>query len=213
MVACAVSGPMAAWAVPGVRGRVRCPERAKEIGILVMIRSLGVAVLAIATLSACASIDSMIEPIFGPEAVAQPPEVLPQPTVESAKAPPLPRRKPKAVSELTLTDADPQRLVGLDFDGTKAMLGDPSARMDQAPAKVWAYAGGGCMFSVFFYPSLDDQVFRVLAVEVTSDSAVADAAENPESQAASPEAMDKDDPAVRRCFADLLQNQQVGNAG
>jgi hypothetical protein len=188
---------MAAWAVPGVRGRARDPERAKEIGIFVMIRSLGVAVLAIATLSACASIDSMIEPIFGPEAVTQPPEALAQPTVDSANAPPLPRRKPKAVSESTLTDADPQRLVGL----------------DQAPAKVWAYAGGGCMFSVFFYPSLDDQVFRVLAVEVTSDSAVADAAENPETQAASPEAMDKDDPAVRRCFADLLQNQQDGNAG
>lgn len=178
-----------------------------------MIRSLGVAVLTVATLSACASINSAIEPIFGPEPAAQPPEALPEPTVDSATAPPLPRRKPKAISELTLTDADPQRLVGLDFDGTKAMLGDPSARMDQAPAKVWAYAGGGCMFSVFFFPSLDDQVFRVLAVEVTGDSAVTDAAENLKPQAASPEAMDKDDPAVRRCFADLLQDQQDGSAG
>jgi hypothetical protein len=85
--------------------------------------------------------------------------------------------------------------------------------MDQAPAKVWAYAGGGCRFSVFFFPGLDDQVFRVLAVEVTSESAVADAAEDRETQAASPEVMDQDDPAVRRCFADLLQNQQDGNAG
>ena len=178
-----------------------------------MIRSLGVAVLAISTLSACASIDSMFEPIFAPEAAAQSPEAVAQPTVGSAKAPPLPRRKPKVIPELTLTDADPQRLVGLDFDGTKALLGDPAARMDQAPAKVWAYAGGGCMFSVFFFPGLDDQVFRVLAVEVTSESAVAEAAEDRETQAASPEVMDQDDPAVRRCFADLLQNQQDGNAG
>ena len=125
----------------------------------------------------------------------------------------MPRRKPKAVPELTLTDADPQRLVGLDFDGTKALIGDPTARMDQAPAKVWAYAGGGCMFNVFFFPSLDDQVFRVLAVEVTGEPAVADAAEEQETQAASPEAMGQDDRAVRRCFADLLQNQQDGNAG
>ncbi len=178
-----------------------------------MIRSLGVAVLAISTLSACASINSMIEPIFAPEAAAQPPEAVAQRTVGSAKAPPLPRRKPKVIPELTLTDVDPRRLVGLDFDGTKALLGDPAVRMDQAPAKVWAYAGGGCMFNVFFFPSLDDQVFRVLAVEVTGEPAAADAAEDQETQAASPEAMGQDDRAVRRCFADLLQNRQDGNAG
>ncbi len=171
-----------------------------------MIRPLCMAVLAILTLSACAPIDSMIERVFAPE-------VEVRPAVGAAKPPPLPRRKPEAVSESTLTDANPQRLVGLDFDGTKALLGNPAARMDQAPAKVWAYAGGGCMFNVFFFPSLDDQVFRVLAVEVTGEPAVAAAAEDQETQAASPEAMGQDDRAVRRCFADLLQNRQDGNAG
>ena len=171
-----------------------------------MIRPLSVAVLAILTLSACAPIDSMIERVFAPEVEARP-------TVGVAVPPPLPRRKPEVVSKLTLTDADPQRLVGLDFDGTKALLGDPAARMDQAPAKVWAYAGGGCMFSVFFYPSIDDQVFRVLAIEVTDEAVAAGATEDQESGPASPKVMDQDDPAVRRCFAELLQNQQAPNAG
>ena len=170
-----------------------------------MIRPLGVAVLATLTLSACAPVNTMIDRWFPPEAateaaaVAQP---AAQPAAGSAEAPPVPRRKPEAISEVTLAGADPQRLVGLDFDGTKALLGDPAARMEQPPAEVWAYAGGGCMFSVFFYPSVDDQVFRVLAIEVTDEAA-----------AASPKVLDPDDPAVRRCFAELLQHQQAPNAG
>jgi hypothetical protein len=129
---------------------------------------------------------------------------------------------PEAV---TLAGADPQRLVGLDFDGTKALLGDPAAQMEQPPAKVWAYAGGGCMFSVFFFPSIDDKIFRVLAVEVTDEPTaqptVQSTAEPPAAgptaaTAAGPTAhkvMDQDDPAVRRCFANLLQTHQSPNAG
>ena len=177
-----------------------------------MIRPLGVAVLAVLTLSACTPVDTMIERWFSPEpATAAPPAA--RPAVGSAEAPPVPRRKPESISEVTLAGADPQRLVGLDFDGTKALLGDPAARMEQPPAKIWAYASSGCMFSVFFYPSVDDQVFRVLAIEVTKETVAAGATENQESEAASPKVMDQDDPAVRRCFAVLLQNQQAPNAG
>ncbi len=185
-----------------------------------MIRPLGVAVLAILTLSACTPVNTMIESWFPPEAAT-----AARPAVGSAEAPPLPRRKPEAISEVTLVDADPQRLVGLDFDGTKALLGDPAARMEQPPAKVWAYAGGGCVFSVFFYPGVNDQVFRVLAIEVTDEAMAVGATEDLESEAASaaasaaaspaasPKVMDQDDPAVRRCFAELLQNHQASNAG
>jgi hypothetical protein len=132
----------------------------------------------------------------------------------------LPRRKPETISEVTLAGADPQRLVGLDFDGTMALLGNPAAKMEQPPAKVWAYAGGGCMFSVFFYPSVDDRVFRVLAIEVTDEADLLglrwlrDPPEStPEAPPETPKVMDQDDPVVRRCFADLLQNQQAPNAG
>jgi hypothetical protein len=187
------------------RSCVQRPERAK-IGNLVMIRPLGVAVLAILTLSACTPVDTMIERLFSPESAARP-------ATGSAEAPPLPRRKLEAISEVTLVGADPLRLVGLDFDGTMALLGDPAARMEQPPAEVWAYAGGGCMFSVFFYPSVDDQVFRVLAIEVTDKAVAPGATEAQETEAASPKVMDPDDPEVRRCFAELLQNQQAPNAG
>ena len=177
-----------------------------------MIRPLGVAVLAILTLSACAPVDTMIERWFPPEAAT-----AAQPVVGSAEAPPLPRRKPEVISEVisevTLAGADPQRLVGLDFDGTMALLGDPAARTEQPPAKIWAYAGGGCMFSVFFFPSVNDQVFRVLAIEVTDEAVAPGATEGRDSEAASPKVMNQDDPAVRRCFAELLQTQQAPNAG
>ncbi len=175
-----------------------------------MIRPLGVAVLAILTLSACAPVNTMIDRWFPPQAATASQPVVgsaeaataSQPVVGSAEAPPLPRRKPEAISEVTLAGADPRRLVGLDFDGTRALLGDPAARMEQPPAKIWAYAGGGCTFNVFFYPSVDDRVFRVLAVEVTGEAV-----------AASPRVMAQDDPVVRRCFAELLQNQQTPTAG
>ncbi len=189
---------------------VRRSERA-EIGNLAMIRPLGVAVLAILTLSACTPVDTMIDRMFSPEAgTATRPAAG---SAGSAATPPLPRRKPEAISEVTLADADPRQLVGLDFDATKALLGDPAARMEQPPAKVWAYAGGGCVFSVFFYPSVSDQVFRVLAIEVTGEVVAAGATEDSASEAASPKVVDQDDPMVRRCFAELLQNQQAANAG
>ena len=176
-----------------------------------MFHPLGVAVLAILTLSACAPVDTLIERWFPPETAAA------RSAVGWAEAPPVPRRKPEAISEaiseVTLAGADPQRLVGLDFDGAKALLGDPAARMEQPPAKVWAYASGGCMFSVFFYPSVDDQVFRVLAIEVTDDAVAAGATEDRQAEAASLEVMDQNDPSVRRCFAELLHHQQAPNAG
>ncbi len=174
-----------------------------------MIRPLGVAVLAILTLSACSPVDSMIDRLFAPETAtaARPADR------HTTAAPPMPRRRPEVISEVTLAGADPQRLVGLDFDATKALIGDPAARMEQPPAKVWAYASGGCVFSVFFYPSVSDRVFRVLAIEVTDEAVAAGAAGESEPEAASPKVMDQNDPVVRRCFAELLQNQQAANAG
>jgi hypothetical protein len=176
-----------------------------------MIRPLGVAVLAILTLSACAPANTLIERWFPPSAATGA-----QPVVGSAEVPPLPRRKPEAISEVTLAGADPQRLVGLDFDATKALLGDPVARMEQPPAKVWAYTGGGCMFSVFFYPSVDDQGFRVLAFEVTDEVDILDLHWLRDPPVAAPEApkvLNQDDTVVRRCFAELLHNQQAPDAG
>lgn len=195
-----------------------------------MIRALGALVLAMPALSACAPLESMKRELFPPEAAAGDTQAAPlasQPAVSRpSAAPPPPRRKPEAISdepeaisESTLAEADPERLVGLDFDAAKALLGDPAAKHEEPPAEIWAYEGGTCMFNLFFYPSVDDKVFRVLAYEVTEETPPS--GDTPPSgetaaEAAEPGAVkvrDKDNPMVRRCFAELLHNQQVPDAG
>ena len=193
-------------------------------GSLVMMRALGALVLAVLALSACAPLESLERELFPPEDAAagdtQAVPLAPQPSA----VPPLPRRKPEAVSALTPAEADPERLVGLDFDAAKALLGEPAATHEEPPAEVWAYQGGICSFNLFFYPSVDDKVFRVLAYQVTDEAgalglrwlrdppdAVPEAP--PQEPPQTPRVLDKDDSVVRRCFAELLHNQQVPNAG
>ncbi len=176
-----------------------------------MIRPLGASALAMAMLFACAPIASMTEKLF--PAGEPPPAGARTLPASAASEPPLPRRKPEAIPELTLADADPERLVGLDFDAAKALLGDPVIKLERPPAKVWAYDGGNCMFNLFFYPSVDDEVFRVLAYEVTGE---ASPSEGPAHQSTEPGARkvhDKDNPIVRRCFAELLLGRHEPNAG
>ncbi len=191
-----------------------------------MIRALGILVLAMLALSACAPLESMERKLFPPlERELFPPEDAAAGDTRTASSrpsavPPLPRRKPEAISEVTLAEADPERLVGLDFDATKALLGDPAAKHEEPPAEVWAYEGGICSFNLFLYPSVDDKVFRVLAYEVTDEADALglrwlhdppDTA--PEAPPEAPKVLDKDDSVVRRCFAELLHNQQIPNAG
>ena len=206
-----------------------------------MIRALGALVPAMLVLSACASLESMKREFFPPEAAAagdtQAVSSAPRPAAtqpaatqlgatQPAEVPPLPRRKPKAIatqpeaiSELTPAEADPERLVGLDFDATKALLGDPAAKHEKPPAEIWAYEGGTCSFNLFFYPSVDDKVFRVLAYEVTGETPPSGATPpsgETTAGATEPGALkvrDRDNPMVRRCFAELLHNQQAPVAG
>ncbi len=202
-----------------------------------MIRASSALVLAMLVLSACASLESITRELFPPEQAAAGDTVAassasqpsgsqsPASASQSAEVPPRPRRKPEAISELTLAEADPERLVGLDFDAAKALLGAPAATHEEPPAEIWAYQGGTCSFNLFFYPSVDDKVFRVLAYEVTEEIPIAE--KTPSSgkvppsgdtiaEVAEPSAVkvrDKDNPMVRRCFAELLHIQQVPNAG
>jgi len=113
------------------------------------------------------------------------------------KLPPLPGRKP----ELAVTPADPTKLVGLDFVAAKALLGEPAEQHEEPPARVWAYDGRVCQLSVFFYPSVEDNVFRVLTYEV-EDAAEA-AAEGAETQLSEARAS--------RCLAEVLQARQPDN--
>ena len=129
-------------------------------------------------------------------------------------SPPTPRRKPDRSEAVVIATPDPDLLVGLDFEATKALLGDPVLRMEQPPAKVWAYKGGSCMFSVFFYPSVDDSVFRVLTYEVTDrepELPLQTASRSSDTGAA--RISDSASPVLRRCFADLLQERNIHDAG
>jgi len=134
--------------------------------------------------------------------------------VKTAMAvPPVPRRKPQRAVPVPVLDTDPELLVGLDFESTKALLGDPALQIEQPPAKVWAYNGGSCMFNVFFYPSMDDNTFRVLTYDVTDGEAKA-ATQSPSSADASTvKIRDRDSPILRRCFTDLLYSRAISDAG
>ncbi len=188
-----------------------------------MIRATGALALAMVVLSACAEMDSQVDSLSG---WLFPPQEAGDAGAQAgseggrrplAGFPPLPRRKPGPGSQLALAEADPERLVGLDFDATKALLGDPAQRREQPPAKVWAYDGGHCLFSVFFYPSVDDTTFRVLAYEVSEGTAAASAPEGGApaggAEAGAARIRDKNSPLVRRCFADLLHSRRQPNAG
>ena len=141
----------------------------------------------------------------------------------SSTKPPAPRRKPDREEPVARADPDPNLLVGLDFEATKALLGDPALKMEQPPAQVWAYNGSSCQFSVFFYPSMDDSVFRVLTYEVTDkeptlpvQTAAGSGGTNVAS--ATPETgavkiRDRASPVLRRCFAQLLHGRELPDAG
>lgn len=128
--------------------------------------------------------------------------------------PPAPRRKPDRAEPVARADPDPDLLVGLDFEATKALLGDPALKTEQPPAKVWAYNGGSCMFSVFFYPSMDDNVFRVLTYEVTGKEPQLELqTASRTSDTGTVKIRDRASPVLRRCFAELLHGREQPNAG
>lgn len=216
-----------------------------------MKRRLSIVALASLTVGACADLSALEQrlagalggpaqqggPAAGGEAAgtAQPNLADPQPpgydpgrapkarTRTADAAPPEPRRKPDRAEPVAAADPDPDLLVGLDFEATKALLGDPELKIEQPPAQVWAYNGGSCMFSVFFYPSMDDSVFRVLTYEVTNQDpalpiqtasrASGTTGASADSDTGTTSIRDGASPKLRRCFAQLLHERDLPDAG
>ncbi len=176
-----------------------------------MIRLWGALLLAAFALSACSALESIeldnLIPEDWPWADKGEPSAD-QMAVTNGELPPTPRRKPDPAAAIAAAQIDPKQLVGLDFDSTKALLGDPALQLEQPPAKIWAYNGKTCVFNVFFYPSVDDDIFRVLTYEVAGG---APAGESPEAAASSP--VDKKNEISRRCFANLLQAKEEPDSG
>ena len=128
-------------------------------------------------------VDRLLNPPPEPVAVAEPED-----------PPPVPRRRPDQVAALPVEEEeepvgpDIEGLVGLDFDATQALLGEPALDEVQSPARVWAYNGSGCVLSIFFYPNVDGQSYRALTYEVKG------AEDTPEQ--------------TRQCFAELVQERK-----
>ena len=202
-----------------------------------MIGRLGILALASLTLGACADLALLEQRLAAAVGGAEPAATsdqegaesrvvnpyfdghdfgqTPEPQVVTAP-PPAPRRKPDRAEPAARADPDPDLLVGLDFEATKALLGDPAISIEQPPAKVWAYNGGSCTFSVFFYPSMDDNVFRVLTYEVTgneSDLEIQPASRPSDAATGTVKIRDRAHPALRRCFAELLHERETPDAG
>jgi len=116
--------------------------------------------------------------------------------------PPLPIRKPEvplaAVEVAKAPEVEPDSLVGLDFERTTALLGEPALLIEEPPAKIWAYNGASCVLHIFFYPKVGGTDFRVLTYEVKGGA---------EDQAPS-DAESKD--FARLCLSELLVQAEAG---
>jgi len=94
----------------------------------------------------------------GPRADAPPPkpavEAVPverapaaEPAPQRAALPPPPKPAPPPMP--------PEKLVGLDHQALRKLLGQPVFRRTDAPAELWRYRAGRCILDLFLYPPRD----------------------------------------------------------
>ena len=67
---------------------------------------------------------------------------------------------------------DPGWLIGLDQEGTIYLLGEPSMRIEQPPARVWQYNGNNCTLRLFLYLDMVTVRYRTLFYEIRGVDAV-----------------------------------------
>ncbi|GAB4352865.1 MAG: hypothetical protein Kow00114_01730 [Kiloniellaceae bacterium] len=184
----------------------------------------GVLGMALLGLSACAELGIQFPEFRGPAAetagdvpaeqelnnAGRFPEDVTDDVARLKPPPPLPIRKPAvpqaAIEALRAPEVDPDTLVGLDFERTTALLGDPALLIEQPPAKIWAYNGASCALHIFFYPKVGGTDFRVLTYEVKGGpegtaAKTADAARTAEA---------KD--FARQCLRELLAQAEAKRA-
>lgn len=82
-------------------------------------------------------------------------------------APPEEQKSPEAVSAGTL-QLVPQKLIGLDQQEVRDLLGAATRTREVPPAVVWEYRLKACALDVFFYLDLAKQRFRALAYDMKS---------------------------------------------
>ncbi len=152
--------------------------------------------------------DETVSPVSAEQALSNAgrfPEDVSDEVARAKPPPPLPIHKPEvsqeALAATQVPEMDPDSLVGLDFERTTALLGEPALLIEQPPAKIWAYNGANCVLHVFFYPKVGGSDFRVLTYEVKGGT---------EGEAAGT-ARSKE--FARLCLGELLVQAKVGRSG
>src|SRR5690606_27232677 len=69
---------------------------------------------------------------------------------------------PRAASQEKAAAIDPDRLIGMEPDEVRKLLGTPARTRNDRLPREWIYGTGRCSFRVFFYPNLNAASFRVL---------------------------------------------------
>jgi hypothetical protein len=64
---------------------------------------------------------------------------------------------------------DPDRVRGMTPSEALALLGEPTQRVQEAPATRWRYVTPRCELDLYFYLDLQSSVTRVLHYEVRSN--------------------------------------------
>lgn len=145
-------------------------------GMKAGLTGLGIAFASIALLSACAGDRAgPLMPSADPRAALPEPEVSPSLTTP----PPRPLRKPRqsdlaarqpgpeetlehAVDEPARELTPPPRLVGLSESEAIGLLGEPEARQEARPAKLWVYKGHDCELELSFFFDVSRNAFFIL---------------------------------------------------
>jgi len=104
-------------------------------------------------------------PVAPPETTTAKP-VAPEPPPPPQAAVPLPEHKPDDATNTAAPVVDPKQLVGLTFDQTQSLLGQPAKKEEKPPAEVWTYDNEGCELDIFFYADIKTREFHALTYEV-----------------------------------------------
>lgn len=78
---------------------------------------------------------------------------------------PTPKAAPQMRPKYPMT-LDPRILIGLRPDQAELIVGRPKHVSQQPPATVWAYGDKNCGLRIFFYPELNTETPKALAVTV-----------------------------------------------
>jgi len=111
------------------------------------LRTVSVLVAAGLALSACQTGRTTAPVTTTPATTTATPAPQPEP---AAPVSPMPAPAPKVAALPPIND-DPAQLMGLDRDGVSALLGTPDLIRREAPAEIWQYVGGDCVFDVVLY--------------------------------------------------------------